>query len=276
MSELISVVVPTRNAERTLRACLESLRGQQGVDLEIVVVDNHSSDATPTIAAELADLAVTDGPERIAQRNRGTELSHGSWICWIDADMVLPADALAAAWTLAVADGVRAIGLPEVSTGEGFWTACRALERRCYDQVELSNPRFLRRDLLAELGGFDVTMAGPEDTDLRLALHERGERVGYVRARPIIHDEGRLTLASVWRKRVYYGRSLPAFTARNPGGVQARAGELARAYWRHRRLFVRDLPHAVGLAGLRGLEAVGYLWGAHLGRRREPAVRSVR
>ena len=43
---LVSFVVPTKNSARTLEMCLESLRGQTHSDVEVVVVDNSSSDET--------------------------------------------------------------------------------------------------------------------------------------------------------------------------------------------------------------------------------------
>ncbi|WP_255696395.1 glycosyltransferase [Allobranchiibius sp. GilTou73] len=44
---LVSVVVPTRDNERTIDSCLASVRAQTHVDVELIVVDNHSTDATP-------------------------------------------------------------------------------------------------------------------------------------------------------------------------------------------------------------------------------------
>lgn len=53
-SARVTVVVPTRNNERTIDACLRSVTAQS-VPVTLVVVDNHSTDATATIAAEHAD-----------------------------------------------------------------------------------------------------------------------------------------------------------------------------------------------------------------------------
>jgi len=59
--ETVSVVVTTRNSGQTLRACLASIRRQIYPAVELVVVDNHSSDQTPAIAAEYADRVATIG-----------------------------------------------------------------------------------------------------------------------------------------------------------------------------------------------------------------------
>src|SRR5262249_52114874 len=139
----VSVVVPTRNSMRTLEACLHSIRAQD-VPVELIVVDNASTDGTYELAKKLADTAVRGGPERSAQRNAGGRPAAADWILWIDADMVLPPTTASAALATAMETGADAVAVPEVSAGPGFWTACRALERSCYvDDPGLHNPRLL-------------------------------------------------------------------------------------------------------------------------------------
>ncbi len=264
---LVSVVVPTRNAARTLGACLRSVRAQDHPAVELIVVDNDSGDGTFEIATELADLAVRGGPERSAQRNRGVELARGDWVCWVDADMVLDPNVVSAALVTAAATGAVAVSVPESSFGPGFWTACRALERSCYlDDPSLHNPRLLRRDYLRSLGGFDPAMSGPEDADLRHRLRADAAVTGYCAEAFIRHDEGRLTLRGVLAKRVYYGRSLPAFAAKNPGAVGGQGAGTARALLRHRRRLAHRPGLATGMLLLRALEAAAYGAGAWQGR----------
>jgi glycosyltransferase involved in cell wall biosynthesis len=264
--------VTTRDVERTLEACLVSIRAQDHPPLEILVVDNASTDPTVEIARRLADVVLSAGPERSAQRNRGVAAARGDWVLWIDADMVLRPDVISSALDAARLTGASAVTIPETTVGEGFWTACRTLERSCYlDDPALFNPRLLRRELLADLG-FDERMAGPEDADLRLRLREAGVVVSHATG-VIDHDEGRLTLATVWRKRVYYGESLPAFAAANPGAVRVQATATLRAIVRHRRRIATDPAHGIGLVVLRALEAVGYLVGYLSGAARSRAAR---
>jgi len=84
----VTVVVPTRNAARTLAACLESLRAQT-TPCRTVVVDNGSTDGTTAIAEEWADVVLHAGPERSAQRNYGARAYPAPVVGFIDADMVL-------------------------------------------------------------------------------------------------------------------------------------------------------------------------------------------
>jgi arabinofuranan 3-O-arabinosyltransferase len=264
----VAVVVPTRDSMRTLGACLRSIRAQD-VPVQLIVVDNASTDGTYELARELADTAVRGGPERSAQRNTGVRLATADWILWIDADMVLPPTTVSAALATARETGADAVAVPEVSVGPGFWTACRALERSCYvDDPSLHNPRLLRRGLLLGDGEFDPAMAGPEDTDLRLRLRSAGTRTALCSDVLIVHDEGRLTLRSVLAKRVYYGRSLPAFAAKNPGALAGQGAGTLRALVRHRRRLARHPGRTAGLLLLRTAEAAAYAAGYHQGRRR--------
>jgi glycosyltransferase involved in cell wall biosynthesis len=266
---LVSVVVPTRNNMRTIASCLESVRQQSYEPIELVVVDNSSSDGTAEVASAMADTFTKGGPERSAQRNTGVRLAKGRWLLWLDSDMILPPDAVAAAVDAAEASGAAGVALPERTVGEGFWTACRALERACYlDDPWLHNPRLLRRDYLQSIGGFDLSMSGPEDADLRLRILARGDRIILS---PVLvdHDEGRLTVRDVMRKRYYYGRSIPSFSAAHEGGVRKQGLAVLRSYTRHRRRLAEDPAHATGLIALRTLESVAYAAGAWKGRREQ-------
>jgi glycosyltransferase involved in cell wall biosynthesis len=263
--DLVSVIVTTRNVGRTIEACLRSIRAQDYAPIEVLVVDNHSDDQTQSVAARHADRLLVEGPERSSQRNRGVAEARGTWVLWIDADMVLAPNVVSSAMSVARREDVTAVSIPETTTGPGFWTACRALERTCYlDDPGLFNPRLLHRDLLLGLGGFSECMAGPEDADLRLRLASRGVRVGHAPAF-IEHDEGRLALRDVIRKRIYYGRSLPAFAERNPRAVRHQAVATLRAFGRHRARLLRQPGHAAGMLFLRGVEAVAYAYGARRG-----------
>ncbi|GAA8851710.1 glycosyltransferase family A protein [Helicobacter pylori] len=266
-TESVTVVVPTRNNIRTIEACLRSVVEQSHPDVELIVVDNHSTDGTPQVAERLADRVITAGPERSAQRNTGIEAARGQWVLWLDSDMILPPRTIALALETARATGATGIALPERTIGEGFWTACRALERECYlDDPWLHNPRLVRREYLLGEGAFHTDMSGPEDADLRMKMRATGAGIELA---PIIvdHDEGRLTVRDVMGKRYYYGRSIPAFAQEHEGAVGAQGKAVLRSYVRNHRRLLQDPVHAAGMVALRAMEAGGYALGARRGRR---------
>lgn len=261
-SVLVSVVVPTKDVERTLRRCLASIRSQTYPSIELVVVDNFSADRTFEVAQELADTAVQAGPERSAQRNLGIELATGEFILWIDADMVLTPHVVADAVSAAAAAGSTAVFIPEQTVGSGFWTACRALERRCYIGVELIEaPRLIRREWFVRHGGFVQDVAGQEDADVRMRLLRDGHRMPHIDT-VILHDEGHLTLGFILRKRYYYGKSLPAYNRAQPGAIAAQGMATLRAMVTGMPVLAQQPFHAVALVGLRAAEAAAYAAGA--------------
>jgi glycosyltransferase involved in cell wall biosynthesis len=265
---LVSVVVPTRDAARTVARCLASVRAQTWPALELLVVDNWSRDGTWEVAARLADVALRAGPERSAQRNLGIERAAGEWVLWVDADMVLASDAVERSLAAARAAGAEAVFLPEASTGSGFWARCRALERRCYaGEPRIEAPRLVRADVLGRVGRFEAANTGTEDAALRNRLLAGGARLAWADT-VVMHDEGHLRLGTVLRKRFYYGRSLPAYRRAHPGAAAVQVRATLAAWWRHRRLLAADPAHAAGLLVLRACEAAAWAGGAVAGRRR--------
>jgi glycosyltransferase involved in cell wall biosynthesis len=85
----VTVVVPTKNSERTLEACLYSISHQNYEHIEIIVIDNHSTDSTKKVAIKFTDKFYTKGPERSVQRNYGVSKANGDYLLFIDSDMVL-------------------------------------------------------------------------------------------------------------------------------------------------------------------------------------------
>lgn len=87
----VSVIIPTHNYGRFLRAAIESVQAQTVSDLEIIVVDDASSDNTSEILASIADprmrvfrLETSQGVS--VARNTGIEHARGEYIAFLDAD----------------------------------------------------------------------------------------------------------------------------------------------------------------------------------------------
>ena len=91
----VTIVVPARNEEACLGDCLASLVGQKGVTLEIIVVDDHSTDRTAEIARSFAGVwIISPGPlpEGWTGKNyaivAGLREARGEWLLFTDADTV--------------------------------------------------------------------------------------------------------------------------------------------------------------------------------------------
>ena len=91
----LSVVVPTHNRARYLPDAVDSALGQDGVDVEVVVVDNESTDHTPAVierhAPRWGERVVylwQKNAERAVARNRGMRHTHAEHVAFLDSDDV--------------------------------------------------------------------------------------------------------------------------------------------------------------------------------------------
>ena len=86
----VSVVIPAYNAERYVRAALASVLAQTHRDLEVIVVDDGSTDRTGTLCRELVDprIRVVHQANRglAAARNTGIRRAQGTYVAFLDAD----------------------------------------------------------------------------------------------------------------------------------------------------------------------------------------------
>lgn len=93
----VSVIIPCYNAEKTLRACLESVFMQTHPPVEVVVVDDASTDDSPAIAREypcrLVEQPSNRGPS--AARNAGVAASRGEILFFLDTDVALAPTSIA-------------------------------------------------------------------------------------------------------------------------------------------------------------------------------------
>lgn len=99
---LISIILPVLNAEKTISKCIESILTQTLPDLELLVINDGSTDSTPTICEQFSAkdkrirLIHQENKGVSSARNKGIDLSTGKYICFIDSDDWIEPDYLAA------------------------------------------------------------------------------------------------------------------------------------------------------------------------------------
>lgn len=262
----VSAVVTTRNSARTLEACLRSIREQQGVLVELIVVDNASTDATQSIARQYADAVIQFGPERSAQRNAGARRGSRRYVAFFDSDMTLEPNVLLRC-VEAAEGGARAVAIPENSFGEGFWAECKCLERSFYHDDEIvSAARFFKRDDVLACGGYDEALTGPEDWDLSMRI-ARDQPLAFVDAM-IQHDEGRQSLGVLYDKKRYYGRSMPRFVKKHGRQALRKLSPWRPSLVSNLPAILRDPRLGAGLIVMKSVEMAGGLIGAFAGTAR--------
>lgn len=233
---LVSVVVTTRNEEKNIASCLASISAQTWENVEIIVVDNHSTDKTKLLARQFTDKVFDKGPERSAQRNFGIiEAASGEYAMFVDADMLLTPSVVAKCVEAMQGSRIVALHLDEIVLGRGTLARIRRFERSFYSGTLIDGVRFFRRDVFRSIGGFDEELPpGPEDWDLdkrfkkygalRLVGTSGGEQSNEVnqfvaergvKPRPdfvgIYHNEASQTLRDYLAKKGYYSRGLSQY-----------------------------------------------------------------
>jgi glycosyltransferase involved in cell wall biosynthesis len=190
----VSIVLPTRNRSSMLRQALRSALDQVGVDIEVIVVDEASSDGTPDLLRQLGDERVrvlrNDAPKGPAgARNAAVAEARGEWIAFLDDDDVLAPDNL----RTQVAGGARSSAVlaysGRVEVDEMMRAVHRSrppdpdgLARALLSNNPIGGPSgvLVRAAALERVGGFDEAFHGLEDWDLWV----RVASIGYAHASP--------------------------------------------------------------------------------------------
>ncbi len=196
----ISVIIPVFNGATSLGRCLGALASSRCSPFECIVVDDGSTDASPSIAQDFAVRMVhsAGGPFGPAHaRNRGAELACGDILLFVDADVAVHPDTLDhVANTFARQPSIDAtFGCYDDSPaatqfvsqyknlfhhfvhqhgqeeGSTFWSACGAI----------------RRDVFQASGGFDEAYPSIEDIELGYRLRAAGHAIVLDRAIQVTH-----------------------------------------------------------------------------------------
>jgi cellulose synthase/poly-beta-1,6-N-acetylglucosamine synthase-like glycosyltransferase/peptidoglycan/xylan/chitin deacetylase (PgdA/CDA1 family) len=249
VTEPVSVIVPAHNEKEGIEATVRSLVGSDHPEVEVVVVDDASTDGTAAIveALKLPNVRVVRVPwgGKTAALNTGVALSRHNLLVMVDGDTVVERDALrqlvqpfsdprvgAVAGNVKVGNRTNLIARwQHIEYVIGF-----NLDRRLYEAFDCipTVPGALgafRRQAIQGAGGVsDDTLA--EDTDLTIAIHRVGWRVVYEETARS-WTEAPTTLSQLWRQRYRWSY----------GTMQA--------LWKHRSA-VRD-PGRLGRFGRRGM-----------------------
>lgn len=214
---LVSVVITTKNSAKTLPPLLKSIISQDYPSIEIIVVDNSSTDGTAKIAKKYTKVVLNKGPERSAQRNFGAFKAKGSYLMFLDSDMVLTKTVVSECIALfkdKKNTGIGGVVIPEKSFGANFWAEAKAFEREINEGQEyFEAARFFTKTIFHQFGGYTETITGPEDWDLpkRISKKYKIARISSY----ILHNEGSPTPWKLMKRKYYYGLTAFAYLQKN-------------------------------------------------------------
>lgn len=118
---LISIVIPTYNAEKTLAECLESIKNQTYRCIEVIIVDKFSKDRTVEIAKSYGVRVISTWANKPEARNIGILNSRGDYVLLLDSDMVMEDRLVEEAVGKFQKEGCDAIFIDEEYRNHGFW-----------------------------------------------------------------------------------------------------------------------------------------------------------
>ena len=268
---LVSIVITTKNEENNIENCLASIIEQTYPNIEVIVVDNNSTDKTFEIALKFTNKVFNKGPERSTQRNYGmSKVASGKYVMFLDADMILGPKATETCVSMSENGNWIALHIPEYVLGTKYFTRVRRFERSFYNGTVIDGARFFKKSTFIKVGGFDETLSGPEDWDIDKKIKQIG-RIGLIPSsseylkenlwkhkrfviergvnprgkwNSIFHNESEFGLQNYLVKKKYYSKSLNKYITKwgiNDPDIQKQTGVwyrffgvfLERGKWRH-------------------------------------------
>ena len=237
----VDVVILTWNDGELLDRAVASALTSQGVEVNVIVVDNGSAPPATTVPDARITLVRNETNRGVAPaRNQGVALGRSKYICLLDSDAVLHPDALSrlvaaieSSDEVALAAPVFTDQRPEASAGRAPTVVdklFRALnlrgdyrgvvQRGAWWDVDfaIGACQVVRRDAWVGVSGLDETyFYGPEDVDFCLRLREHGWRVVQGATAVVDHPPRRRNRRLLTRRGIAHARAV------------------SRHLWRHRR-----------------------------------------
>lgn len=191
----VSVIIPNYNYERFLREAIDSVRGQSYRDMEVIVVDDGSTDGSKEVIESygLKIEAIFQKNQGVAAaRNNGVAASDGEFIAFLDADDAWMPSKIERQTEKFADDpklGMVHVGVVEID--DGGTELRKRTDGQCgsvaNELLQFERPVILgggsgimvRRDVFNEIGGFDPQMSTSADWDLFYRIAKRYS-VGFV------------------------------------------------------------------------------------------------
>jgi chlorobactene glucosyltransferase len=233
---LISVCIPARNEQRNIRRCVEAMLAQDYSYLEVIVLDDRSTDETPSILADIAVhdprlhwISGSDLPEGWAGKPhalyQASAAARGEWLCFVDADTFVTPQALSSCYAKAIETNADMFTIMTFQIMGTFWEkvvmplVLTALSvgfspRKVNDPISkdaIANGQFImiKRSVYNAIGGYEsIKDQIVEDKTIAEQVKWNGYRLvvanGYAVARTRMYT----SLPEIWEgwtKNIYLG-----------------------------------------------------------------------
>jgi chlorobactene glucosyltransferase len=233
---LISIIVPARNEERNIHRCVEALLAQTYPHFELVVLDDRSTDLTPSILAEITSrderLKVIRGEElppgwagKPHALHQAAQAAHGEWFCFVDADTFVDPAALASVYQAAREHSADMFSIFTRQVLGSFWervilplvftalsvgfTPRKVNDPDRPDAIANGQFIFIKRSVYEASGGHAAIKESiVEDRDLALLIKRSGYRLVVADGRALASTRMYTRLSEMWEgwtKNIFLG-----------------------------------------------------------------------
>jgi GT2 family glycosyltransferase len=222
---LVSFVIPVRNDAARLRRCLSSIVGNDYPRelIEIVVVDNDSTDGSARVARDYGAVIVTGSDSSVAAlRNKGARAALGANLAFVDSDHEIDRNWIKTALDVLSAEGVAATGAPYLTQPGPNWVqqqydGLRDRPLRRQDVAWLGSGNVvIKRAAFERIGGFDATLTACEDVDFCNRLQQAGYRIVADPNLRSVHFGDPRTLRALFFGELWRGRDNLRVTLNGP------------------------------------------------------------
>jgi glycosyltransferase involved in cell wall biosynthesis len=269
----VTVAIPTWNRAHLVKRALTSVLAQTFTDIEILVVDDGSTNTTPEVLASVDDrrlrtirLARNGGISRV--RNTAIQLARGDWVAFLDDDNEWAPEYLQRQLALAASrpdadmvycraqrrDGrTGRVGLAPSAVWNG-----KVFRRLVDGWLPLVSCALLRRSALIDAGGLDEGLRACEDHDLWLRLAQRTHFAGTAEVLVVRHEHAGAHLSRNYQALV---RDAAVLDRKWKAAITRSCGRVAYWTWRAGLVTNAELGRAIQAAEsrerLEGLRSIG-------------------
>jgi glycosyltransferase involved in cell wall biosynthesis len=270
---VVSVIIPVYQGGKTIRETIESVLNQTFTDFELIIIDDGCHDNTLEVIENIRDTRkkVFSYPNAgvSASRNRGLEQASGEFISFLDADDLWTPDkleaqlkalqdnpkaAVAYSWTDWIDESGQFLrpGGHITINGDAY---AKLLLR---DFVESGSNPLIRRQALAEVGGFEKSVTPAEDWDMWLRLAARYEFVAVPSPQILYRVSPNSASFDVWKMEAGSLQTIERAFAQAPESLQYLKKEVLGNRYKYLTLKALEGPPE----RRRGLTATRFLWHA--------------